>query len=43
MDWEKRFYSGFLIERFMQDLFFVSLTVGFFVLMLIFIWACEKV
>jgi len=27
----------------MIDLFFVALTIGFFVLMLVFIWACEKV
>jgi len=27
----------------MIDLFFIALTIGFFVLMLVFIWACEKV
>jgi hypothetical protein len=30
-------------DNFMNDLFFIGLTIGFFVLMLIFIWACEKV
>jgi len=27
----------------MIDLFFLALTLGFFALMLVFIWACEKV
>jgi len=27
----------------MIDLFFIALSIGFFVLMLAFIWACEKV
>jgi len=27
----------------MQDLFFIALAIGFFVLMLLFLWACEKV
>jgi len=27
----------------MIDLFFIALTISFFVLMLVFIWACEKV
>ena len=29
--------------KFMTDLLFIGLTIGFFVLMLVFIWACEKV